>query len=120
MGNINYDEMKQKYLESDVVLLASIRENCATTMLEALSYGKPVISLKMTGMALLNNESCGRFIEGNTNFEFRNSLANNIIYFIKNKDKLDKFAAGCILTAQKYTWTKNIKYYNNIYKMILK
>lgn len=119
IGFVPFVEIKKMYESNDVVLVSSLRENCATVMLEGYANGLPVIALKKFGASHFINEECGRFFNGETNEELKESLRNALIYFIENKEKLSLMEPKCIYEAKKYLWENKNKYYYKIYDELL-
>ena len=102
-GMLNYTEIKQ-YLENcSLFLFASSCENLPFILLEAISYGLPVIT---TNKSPMKDMVFGK----NVLFESSdvNSLKNTIIANL-NYEKLKGMSKYNFLNSKKYTWESNVK-----------
>lgn len=63
LGQIPYEEMKNQYEDSDIFLNCSLHDSGCMVVLEAMSYGIPVVCIKTGGPAVLMDEDSGFTIE---------------------------------------------------------
>ena len=77
-----YEEVENYYALMDVFVLPSYREGFPTSVLEASSLRKAVLTTRVTGcIDSIINEVTGRFIENNPD-----SISENIEFYIKNPE----------------------------------
>jgi glycosyltransferase involved in cell wall biosynthesis len=79
-------------------------------VLEALEQGLPVICLKLGGPGQIVNETCGRVIsiEGKSEDEVVESLAEAIMELQQDKALLKQLSEGAIKRAAEFTWKKTV------------
>lgn len=62
VDRVKYAEMDTWYEWADIFLFPSLREATGTSILEAMSYGLPVIAMDLHGARLVLDASCGTLI----------------------------------------------------------
>jgi len=123
MGNIVkfvgwvQNETKVQYLQNaDIYILASYFEGMPISVLEAMSYGKPVIATNVGGVPeIVKNNENGLLINPG-NFE---QLEKSIKYFIDNPQDIEKFGNISKKMVEKYLPDSVILQLENLYKDIL-
>lgn len=116
VGFLPQVELKQYLKSSDIYLFPSLVEGCASSGLEAMAAGLPVIATYESGLPIKDNEN--GIIVSSKNV---NQIVENILYLAKYEDvrkKLGQNAAQLIST--EYTWTKYAHNVEYIYKMMIK
>lgn len=89
-GNKPHNEVTKSYKKSDIFLLTSLRETGGTVLLEAMSYGLPIIAFDTSFCSDLKEEKCGIFINTNQNLEkIRKEYTEAIIKLFKDKEMRD-------------------------------
>ena len=105
-------------MKSDLVILSSIYEGLPNILLESIALNKFIISSKCpTGpKEILDNGKGGLLFEIK---DFK-ELSKKILFYKKNKSKLQKKIDYSKLTLNRYDYDKNLKkyyfYLNNIIK----
>ena len=120
IGKIPFAAMSDEYAKADAFIMPSIRETTGTVLLEAMSKGLPVITIKKFGGAELINEDSGWLYSGNTKQEYIDGLKSCIIDCITNPQEAIRKGENARLQAQKHTWDEKIKHYDEIYSNLLK
>ena len=111
---------KNIYLQSDVLILPSLRETTGSVILEAMSKGLPVISINAFGGKVIINNSCGYLYYGKNKNEMIESLKECIMNCITDKELLQKKSKNAYKESKQYLWTNKIIEYNKIYKSLFK
>ncbi len=118
-GRIPYEEMAQEYRNADVFIMPSIRETSGAVLLESLSNGLPIITMKKFGAALLLDGTNAYFYEGNALQEYKKNLNAVLLGLAKSPLELLKKGENARQSAYKHVWDEKVKFYNSIYKKIV-
>lgn len=118
---INYigwvsDVQKSQYLKNcDVYILPSYNEGLPISILEAMSYGKPIISTKIGGIPEI-------VIQGRNGILIEpgdiDGIESSIDFFINNEDTLRKFGEESKIIIENYMPEKVLNKLHSIYKLI--
>jgi len=111
------NEIKIQYLHSsDVYILPSYNEGLPISILEAMSYGKPIISTDVGGIpeVVKNNEN--GFLINPGNLE---QIEKSIKHFIENPQDIEKFGNNSAKLSEKYLPNSVLLQLENLYKEIL-
>jgi len=103
-------ELKKTYIENNVFIFISLHEAGGMVILEAMSYGLPVICLDLGGPGQIVNEKCGRVIstKGKSEDELIQSIFYAIMELQQNPELLKELSAGAIKRANEFTWEKTV------------
>lgn len=115
LGKISYTQMWEFYKLADVFVMPSIRETTGSVILEAMSFGLPVITINRFGGAVILDEQTGWFYDGNTIEEYIESLKNCIIDCIVNYENLSQRQFNAIKKAEIFLWKNKVKYYFELF-----
>lgn len=63
LGHVEEERKRSAYLEADIVVVPSHSENFSMTVIEALSYGRPVIASRGTPWAGMVEKRCGWWVD---------------------------------------------------------
>ncbi len=100
-GWTNFQELQKKYQEADIFIHPSRWiEPFGRTVLEAMSYGLPIITTENTGSAWVA-QGCGLFFKKN---DFK-GLSGKILTLIKNKDLQNKLSQNALERARMFNYT---------------
>lgn len=117
-GVVNNEQIHQAYEQNDYdcFISASETEGIPVSMMEALSYGVPVISTNVGGVSEILNEKCGRLLNANPSSE---ELSNAIceIYNMTNEEKKHMCMEAKRQWEEKFDAEKN---YEDFAKVIIK
>jgi glycosyltransferase involved in cell wall biosynthesis len=115
LGHIPQDEFKIYLAESDVYVFPSLCEGCASSGMEAMAAGLPVIATLESGFPIKHNEN--GMIIASKNVE---EIVNAIIELSKNSISREKLGTNATKTiSENYTWPKYATAVNNIYVNLL-
>jgi glycosyltransferase involved in cell wall biosynthesis len=103
------------YNTHDLFYFPSLRDSGGMVVLEAMSYGLPVICLSLGGPAVIVNKNCGQIInvDGLSEYEVIDKLSKALFYFYSNPKYLKKLSRGALLEVQNFNWSKLV---NNVYQ----
>lgn len=108
MGAVTYDEMQSLFLKNDVFVLTSIRELANVSILDAMSYGVPVIATNANGTSdYVTPGKTGYIFETGNSKELANMISiyydspellkehsNHAIESVKNNHSFEKYYDG--------------------------
>lgn len=114
------EKLKSVYLKSDVLLFPSLHDSSGNVVLEALSFGLPVICLDCGGPAAIVGKEFNDLIVSTNNRtakEIENSITNKLEMLANNSSKLELFSRKAKGRANEMTWESTVI---NAYKIIEK
>ena len=92
----------------------------STVILEALSFGLPVITMDHCGFSNVINKSCGIKIPVTNKSQITDELGNAIIKIEEDEEYRKQLSKGAILRAKDFAWEEKAMTLDNIYKQIAK
>lgn len=106
----NREELLEKYRNSDIFIMPSVKETFGISYLEAMSQGKPIIYTENDGID-------GYFNQGDVGFSVKPNDIDSIITCIKKiiNDYKD-ISKRCIDYSNEFSWDKIAEKYIEIYK----
>ena len=109
--------IEEYYKKASIYVLSSRYEGFPMVLLEAQSYGVPIVSCdcETVPREIINNNVDGILVEKNNVIE----LANAITYLIKNPKKRDEFSENAIKNSKKFTTDKIIEKWEVIIQNLL-
>jgi len=114
IGNVNEETLARFYNECDVFVLPSFHEGFSNTIIEAMAFGKPVITTPIAGYPVIENRKEG-FLVSPGDFK---TLASFIIKLLDDKVIYQEMSKNATEKAKKYTWKESAKkileVYNNL------
>tara|TARA_B100000035_G_scaffold258318_1_gene228617 strand:- start:12582 stop:13745 length:1164 start_codon:yes stop_codon:yes gene_type:complete len=108
-------DVDKYFYVSDVGISSSLEEGFSNTILEYLSFGKPVIATNVGGNVDIISQKNGILIESDNYHQMFEAMKRMII----NKNDLKKFKDGAKSEIQKYCFEKMIENYKNVYEKSL-
>lgn len=96
-------ELRQLYMRTTLYLHSSITEAFGLTILDAMSYGIPVISTNGAGASELIKDGQNGFV---VPIRDPGKIAEKIVYFIDNPSELTRMGKEAAITASQYTWDR--------------
>lgn len=119
-GRLHRREVFQLYQESHLFLFPSFREPSGNVVIEALSFGCPVITCSNGGPGFVVDSSCGVLIEPISPQTVVTSLAEAIRIIQQSPETYSRLTAGAISRASSIAlWPKKISRMVDIYSTIL-
>ena len=111
------NEIKLKYLQnSDVYILPSYNEGLPISILEAISYEKPIISTTVGGIPEVVNNNENGFLISPGNLE---QIEKSMKHFIENPQDIEKFGAASAKIAEKYLPNAVMQQLSTIYQSLI-
>ena len=114
---VGQHELGEIYTSHDVLLFPSLRDSGGMVVLEALSYGLPVICLGLGGPGLIVDGSCGRTIKakGHTEAEVVRALGEALIELSRSAENLNVLAEGALKRSDTMSWSSLVEtVYNEV------
>ena len=113
LGFLSDEELKQKYLEADVFLLPTLFEGMPTVVLEAMSFGLPVIVSDVGGTSELINQETGYLIQRNDAAAVCDALKDFSLLKSDKKKILGENSRKKV--AEGFTWKKLAKMHHDLF-----
>ena len=104
--------------ESHVFIITSMCDLTSTVILEALSFGLPVVAMDHCGFSNVLDSNCGIKIPVTCKSQITDDLANAIIKLESDEQGRMKLSEGAILRAKDFAWEEKARTLDNIYKQI--
>lgn len=100
-GNKGQDELEAEYLNSSIFLMTSFSESFGLVLIEAASYGLPLIAFDSAQGAkeIIENNKNGFLVENRNNEVF----VNKIYEIIENSEKKENFSNYSLEVAKKFS-----------------
>jgi glycosyltransferase involved in cell wall biosynthesis len=99
--------------------MPSIRETTGNVLLEAMSKGIPVITIKKFGGKVLLDDETAFLYEGTSKEEYINNLRSSIVYCVNNPKEVKRRGSNARLKAENHTWEVKNKHFQEIYRGLL-
>jgi len=120
LGRLRYSSMGEQYRWADVFVFPSLREATGTVILEAMSYGLPVIALNIHGARVVLDESCGILIPVESKNQMVRDFRDAIIKLYRDPELRGKLGeAGRRRAQELFVWEKKAQRMNEIYAQVL-
>lgn len=120
LGRIDYSKMKEQYQWADIFVFPSLREATGTVVMEAMSYGLPMVALDMHGASIVLDNSCGILIPVITKEQMVKDFSDAIVKLCNNPELRRKMGeAGRRKVKENHLWEKRGKKMNEIYREII-
>lgn len=74
LGNVDDEKLEELYLKNDLFVFPTLFEGMPTVILEAMSFGMPIISTNVGAVSELVNVNNGYLIEANDVFLLKNAI----------------------------------------------
>jgi len=119
-GFVDNMEIKKKMEHSNILLHPSFREGGSWSIMEAMSYGLPVICLNTSGPKDMVTESGGILIAFDSPIQVCEDIGKGLLELSKNKEKylqLSSNAHNRILN--EYSWSRRKDQISEVYQDIL-
>ncbi len=110
-------DMERVYPMLDIVVSSSIREGLPLTILEAMSYGKPVVATKVGGVAsLIQNGMNGLLVEPRN----EEALAHAILFLLTHPAHVRQMGkAARMFVQENYSVKKMCERYQRVYEALV-
>lgn len=101
-----------------IMCITSLKDLTSTVLLEALSFGLPVIALDHCGFSNVITEECGRKIIISNKKQVVLDLGNAIDEIARNEDLRKRLSEGARKRALEYNWENKAKIISQIYESV--
>jgi glycosyltransferase involved in cell wall biosynthesis len=109
LGPVPYDRMPQLFQSADAFVFTSLRDSFGSVVLEAMSYGLPVITLNHQGVGAFVPESAGAKVAVTTPAEVIESLASAIEKASQCEASRAAMGAAALKQASEETWDRRVR-----------
>ncbi|WP_295750808.1 glycosyltransferase [Undibacterium sp.] len=110
VNRLPQDELFRRYTEFDLLLFPSLHDSGGNVVIEALSFGLPVVCLDLGGPCSFVDETCGVIISAHlaNEKEVILGLANSVFMIFSDPTLHKKLCLGALVRAEALTWEKQI------------
>ena len=116
LGKVSEDKLEKLYRSSSICINPSIWDNAPLTILEALSWGTPVIASKIGGIPeIIESGYNGVLVQA----EDPSSISKGVFSIIHDNVKYRKIAGNALESAKSLTWERIAKKTEDIYEEII-
>lgn len=112
LGYISEEQKKELYAKSSVYVQPSVTEGFSLSVLEAMSYGTPIIVTEGVGAKDCVEDGKNGFI---VPIRDPSSLVEKMLYFVDNPSEVKRMGENARKTAEQYEWSKIEKQYEALY-----
>ncbi len=119
LGWLTLEEAMAHYEWANVLVFTSLRDTSGNVVLEALSYGVPVICLDHQGVGDIVTSECGVKIPVTTPERVIAGLEEAINALAADKERLHTLARGALARAHYYLWSRNGAEMAAMYRAVL-
>lgn len=112
VGHVPQDELKQYLSVSDAYLIPSLSEGCASSGMEAMAAGLPVIATEESGLPIIDNEN-GLIIPTRND----DAIVEKLLLLSRDKSLRKRIGSSAAdLIGREYTWEKYAEKVTEIYR----
>lgn len=119
LGVVPHAEALKQYEWADVYAFTSLRDTVAAVVLEALSYGVPLIGMDHQGTADVVTENCGIKIPVTTVDEAVQRYAHAITTLARDRAQVARLSRGALERTRRYLWSRNGELMEEVYRRVL-
>ncbi|MDT7516459.1 glycosyltransferase family 4 protein [Rhodoferax mekongensis] len=111
VGKLPQDELFRRYTEFDVLLFPSLHDSGGNVVIEALSFGLPVICLDLGGPSCFVDASCGVVVPAHhaSEAEVVSALSRALKKMGDDAEWHQKLSRNALVRANDLTWKKQIE-----------
>jgi 1,4-alpha-glucan branching enzyme len=115
-GPLRAEEVKEFYVDSDVIVIPSIYELFSIVALEAMACGKPIVASNVGGLREILKDGVNGFLVEPGNSD---ELARAIITLLKNDELREKIGSLNRAEVVKYSWDRIVDQIEKLYYEVL-
>lgn len=104
----------------DVFVITSVADLTSSVLLEALSFGLPIVALDLFGFSNAITDQCGIKIPVHSRQQVVADLAHAINVLESDESKRHELAKGALSRANDFTWSQKAKTIDDIYSQVIK
>ncbi|MCC6240848.1 MAG: glycosyltransferase family 4 protein [Phycisphaerales bacterium] len=120
LGRVPYEQMTEKFAQSDAFLFTSLRDSMGTVVREAMSAGLPVICLDHQGVAVAVTAQTGIKIPVHTPQQVIDDLAAGLRRLADDAGLRQRLSENVRAAAEGNAWPHRIKTISQMYEKILR
>lgn len=106
LGEVPHSQMQKIYQEADILLNCSLHDSGCMVVLEAMSFGLPIIAIRTGGPAIIADNNCAVMIEPKTISQMVNEICQNIIVLKKNATQRKLMGENSIERTSEFLYEK--------------
>lgn len=112
------EELKNYFMVSDFFVLPTLSDVFGLVVVEALTYGLPVLTTDKcgAGLDLIKNDYNGYIIEHNN----QEALSKQMSYILKHKNKIKKMKSNSLKSVANYTIEEEARAHYKVFNEVLK
>lgn len=114
-GNVAEETLAEYYALCDVFVLPSFHEGFSNTIIEAMAFGKPVVTTPIAGYPVVEDGKDGIIVQPD---DYK-SIAASISKLLSDEGLYLEMGENALRKAEKYTWKESakeiLKIYNSLY-----
>ena len=118
-GNLDRSEAYRVMKQSHLFAITSLSDATSTVLLEALSFGLPVIATNHLGFAGVVTENCGMKVDLHSPKQVIADYAQKIDFIVENETFRQQLSAGAMRRARDFSWKKKTEMIDQIYKDVV-
>jgi len=115
VGNVDEETLAKYYALCDVFVLPSFHEGFSNTIIEAMAFGKPVVTTPIAGYPVVEDGKEGFIVQPD---DYK-SIAASVIKLSSDERLYHEMGRNAWRKAQKYTWRESAKKILETYKLLL-
>lgn len=119
-GWVDRDIAIQIMKECHLFCITSMADLTSSVLLEALSYGLPVIAPDCFGFSNTITDKCGIKIEVKNKTQYVNEYKNAIDFIFENEEERKRMSLSAYQRAQDFRWDKKAEQIDEIYRTVVK
>jgi len=109
VGSVPFSKVKEYYETHDLFFFTSLRDSGGIQLVEAMSYGLPIVTLALHGQDAIVNEEVGIKCPAIKSEETVLALKEAIELLYHDREKLQKMSVAAFQYAKLQTWDKQIQ-----------
>ena len=120
IGALTYQDVNDHYDHADVFIFTSLRDTSGNVILEAMSHGLPVITLKHHGAGEIVSDATGTRIEISDYQTMKKDMMNAVLTYYNNRNLIEmqgRSARNRIETL--YSWKHTVDAISQVYERIM-
>lgn len=111
-GNVDEETLADYYALCDVFVLPSFHEGFSNTIIEAMAFGKPVVTTPIAGYPVVEDGKDGFIVQPD---DYK-SIAASIAKLLSDERLNGEMGRNALRRAEKYTWKESAKKVLEIYE----
>lgn len=119
-GFVSNTEVKKELIQADILLHPSFREGGSWSILEAMSYGLPVVCLNTSGPKDMVTENCGLLIDMLSPRQVEEDIGKGLFELSNNLKLFNRISQNAQMRIRtEYNWDKRGKEMKKFYEEVL-